>query len=112
MFTGLRLVGGIDLDAICRRYGVDSFAAWMTRLKDFNAVADLARIRCPTLPLVGAGEGREALAQWERFASSVSGPATKRLFTAEEGADMHCQIGNLPLSCAVIYDWLDDLFGA
>jgi hypothetical protein len=38
--------------------------------------------------------------------------ALKRIFTAQEGADMHFQVGNLPLSCAVIYDWLDEVFGA
>ncbi len=26
-----------------------------------------------------------------------------------EGADMHCQVGNLPLSNAVIYDWLEEV---
>ncbi len=95
----------------CRRFGVDSFAGWMQRLKDFNAEAGLAQIRCPSLPMVGAGEGGEAMAQFERYAAKVSGPVTKRLFTTEEGADMHCQLGNLPLSCAVVYDWLDELFG-
>jgi hypothetical protein len=61
--------------------------------------------------MVGAGKGGEAIAQFERYAAKVSGPVTKRLFTTEEGADMHCQLGNLPLSCAVVYDWLDELFG-
>ena len=95
----------------CRRFGVDSFAGWMQRLKDFNAEAALGQIQCPSLPMVGVGEGGEAIAQFERYAAKVSGPVTKRLFTTEEGADMHCQLGNLPLSCAVVYDWLDELFG-
>jgi hypothetical protein len=33
---------------------------------------------------------------------------TRRIFEASEGADMHCQVGNLPLSNAVIYDWLEE----
>jgi len=32
------------------------------------------------------------------------------MFTAEEGADMHCQMGNLALSNAVVYDWLAEVF--
>jgi hypothetical protein len=102
----------LGFKSACRRFGVDSLSAWFARLKDFNAEMDLAAIRCPTLPMVGAGEGNEALAQFERYAGAVSGPVTKRIFTAEEGADMHCQLGNLPLSCAVVFDWLDEIFAA
>ena len=29
--------------------------------------------------------------------------------TAGEGADMHCQVGKLSLSNAVVYDWLGEL---
>jgi alpha-beta hydrolase superfamily lysophospholipase len=102
--------GKLSFKSACRRFGVDSLAGWLARLKDFNAEADLAAIRCPTLPMVGAGEGTEALAQFERYAAKVSGRVTKRIFTAAEGADMHCQLGNLPLSCAVVFDWLDETF--
>jgi hypothetical protein len=45
-----------------------------------------------------------------RRGNGVSGPVTKRVFTTAEGADTHCQLGNLPLSNAVVYDWLDEVF--
>jgi dienelactone hydrolase len=93
----------------CYRFGVDSFAAWMSRLKEFNASSELASIKCPSLAMTGDGEGVEPNRQLELFASSVSGPCTKRIFTESEGADMHCQVGNLPLSNAVVYDWLDEV---
>lgn len=95
----------------CRRFGVDSFAGWLKRLADFTAGDGLANIRCPTLAMAGAGEGGETAAQFERYCRGVSGPVTRRLFTAEEGADMHCQLGNLTLSNAVVYDWLSEVFG-
>jgi pimeloyl-ACP methyl ester carboxylesterase len=96
----------------CRRFGVDSFAAWLARLKDFTAVAGLGNVRCPTLAMAGAGEGAEAAAQFEQYCNSVKGPVSRRLFTAEEGADMHCQVGNFRLSGAVVYDWLGDVLAA
>jgi hypothetical protein len=102
----------LSFKSACRRFGVDSFSGWLARLKDFNAEANLAAIRCPTLPMVGAGEGKEPLAQFERYAASVSGRVNKRIFSTEEGADMHCQLGNLPLSCSVVFDWLDEIFAA
>jgi len=79
-------------------------------LRDYR-VENLAAIQCPSLALVGAGEGDEAFRQHERFRQAVSGPVTSRIFEPEEGADMHCQLGNLPLSNAVIYNWLDNVFG-
>ena len=100
----------LSFKAACRRFGVDSLSAWLTRLKDFNAGAGLGEIRCPSLAIVGAGEGGEPMAQFERFCAGATGPVTRRIFRTEEGADMHSQVGNLPLSCAVIYDWLDELF--
>lgn len=93
----------------CRRFGVDSFAGWMKRLEDFTAGDCIANIKCPTLAMAGAGEGGETAVQFERYCREVSGPVTRREFTAEEGADMHCQVGNLSLSCAVVYDWLSEV---
>jgi len=102
----------LSFKAACRRFGVDSFATWLSRLKDFNAEEKLAEIRCPALAMVGASEGAEALRQSKRFVESVSGPVTERVFTVKEGADAHCQMGNLPVSNAVVFDWLGELFAA
>ncbi len=96
----------------CRRFGVDSFASWLKRLTDFTAGESLANIKCPTLAMAGASEGEETMGQFERYCAGVSGPVTRRMFTADEGADMHCQVGNLSLSNAVVYDWLSDVFPA
>lgn len=100
----------LSFKAACRRFGVDSFAAWVRRLKDFTAEGSLAAIKCPTLAMAGEGEGDETAAQFERYCREVAGPVTRRMFTAEEGADMHCQLGNLSLSNAVVYDWLAEVF--
>ena len=93
------------------RMGQDSFKHTYQRLRDFRVDDDgLRRIRCPALALVGTGEGAEPLAQAERFMHTVGGPATRHVFTAEEGADGHCQTGNLAYSAAVSMDWLDEQF--
>jgi pimeloyl-ACP methyl ester carboxylesterase len=33
---------------------------------------------------------------------------TRRIFTKEEQADQHCQMGNLPLALSVMLDWLEE----
>ena len=88
---------------------VDSVAAWLERLRAFRIGDALQDIRCPCLALVGEGEGPVAMSLFESFNRGVGGPVTQRIFTTAEGADTHCQLGNLPLSNAVIYDWLDEL---
>lgn len=93
----------------CRRFGVTSLHEWIDVLARYTAVADLGRITCPALALAGAGEGGQAAAQIDIFSKGVSGPVTRRIFTVEEGADMHCQLGNLPVSNAAVYDWLTDV---
>jgi pimeloyl-ACP methyl ester carboxylesterase len=100
----------LGFKSACRRFGGDSFAGWLKRLEAFTAGESLARIKCPTLAMAGVGEGAETAAQFKRYCSGVSGPVTQRLFTADEGADMHCQVGNLSLSNAAVYDWLGDVF--
>ncbi len=95
--------------AVCRRYGVAGFNEWMTALEAYS-VDDLSSITCPSLALGGAGEGDETMRQLQTFAGSVSGPVTTRIFETREGADMHCQMGNYPLSNAVVYDWLEEIF--
>jgi pimeloyl-ACP methyl ester carboxylesterase len=100
----------LSLKASFRRFGVDSVAAWLERLHDFRIGDALQDIRCPSLALVGEGEGSVAKDMFESFSRGVSGPVTQRIFTTAEGADSHCQLGNLPISNAVIYDWLDEVF--
>ncbi len=93
------------------RIGRDSFKQTYQRLRDFRVDdADLGRIACPTLALLGSGEGKEPRMQFDRFLKRVSGPTASHVFTAEEGADGHCQSGNLAYSAAVSLDWLDEVF--
>lgn len=95
------------------RLGQSSFRQTYLRLRDFRVDGDsLRRIRCPSLALVGTGEGAEPLAQSEHFQRAVGGPTARHVFTTEEGAEGHCQTGNLAYSAAVSMDWLDELFGA
>jgi hypothetical protein len=100
----------LSLKASLRRFGVDSLAAWLERLRAFRIGDALHDIRCPCLALVGEGEGPVAIDLFASFSRGMSGPVTQRVFTTAEGADSHCQLGNLPLSNAVVYDWLDEVF--
>jgi len=88
------------------RFGKRSFKETFRYLKDFNVLDTLNKIRCPTLALCGSGEGEEPLRQYTYFKQSLN--CEGHLYTAEEGADTHCQLGNIDYSNSVMYDWLDE----
>lgn len=92
--------------SLIRRFGQTTFLNTFHYLRQFTV--DPAAIGCPALALVGSGEGREPIRQYEEFADRARGPVTRRMFTPAEGADSHCQLGNLTLSNAVTLDWLQD----
>lgn len=93
------------------RFGRGSFKQTYLRLRDFRVDdKDLERIKCPSLGLVGSGEGKGPISQFERFRQGVAGPVAAHVFTDVEGADGHCQSGNLAYSAAVSLDWLDEVF--
>lgn len=96
--------------SLIRRFGQDTFLGTFGYLRNF--VVDPATITCPALALVGTGEGGEPIRQFHSFGQRCGGPVTSRMFTAAEGADSHCQLGNLTLSNAVTMDWLDNAFSS
>jgi hypothetical protein len=80
-------------------------------LKEFNIQQHLKQITCPSLALIGAGEGGEPFKQYQEFLAGVAGDVSQYEFSLEDGADTHCQVTNLNFSNCVIYDWLDEIFG-
>lgn len=98
------------VETFTRRYGTKTVPEALEKIKQFNIVNDLDKITCPTLALVGEGEGDEAIFQAQRFYEDVGGPKAFRMFTEKEGAESHCQITNLSLMNAIIMVWLDGVF--
>jgi hypothetical protein len=96
--------------AICRRFGVPSFHAWRTAMRDYRLGEMLGEIRCPVLALAGDREGPEPSAQLQAFASGAEGTVTTVIFGADDGASTHGQSDNLRLLAQVTYDWLDEQF--
>lgn len=83
----------------------DAFASYDIR-------ANLKEISCPTLALVGEGEGEVMVRQAREYFDGVSSK-TKRLhvFSLErDGSDDHCQLDNTTRGMQVVFDWLEDLF--
>lgn len=109
--------GSIDLEFhwlianYCFRFGRRSFGEVNEYLREFAlSPAMLMQITCPTLLMLGAGEGDEPAEQAIEFCKYAGGPVGKRIFTDAEGAGSHCQLGNSRLAAGVMLDWFDDVF--
>ncbi|WP_255195087.1 alpha/beta hydrolase family protein [Halorarius litoreus] len=89
-------------------FGVDGAADLQRRLREFSLAGLAHRIGCPTLVLAGEDDHFVPLGLAQAFVDELAGPTTLRVFTTEEGAGEHCQVGNLRLATGVIYDWLDE----
>lgn len=69
-------------------------------------VAD--KITCPTLLLAGEADHFVPIEQLYQFREKLTCDKTVRIFTKEEGAEEHCQVGNMTLLHQVCFDWLDE----
>lgn len=89
-------------------FGVRGAAELQRTLRRYSLVGVADRIDCPTLVLAGEDDHFVPLAMADEFVDLLECPTTLRVFRREEGAAEHCQVGNLSLAAAVIYDWLDE----
>ena len=76
-------------------------------MKPFNVADGVAEsINCPTL--VCDDLDPRVVGQPQQLYDHLTTTKTFLEFTAEEGADEHCQAGASRLASARILDWLDD----
>jgi alpha-beta hydrolase superfamily lysophospholipase len=78
----------------------------MTRLYTMKDVA--AKITCPMLIVDSEGD-KDMPGQAKKLFEVLKCPKDFMLFTKEEGAEEHCQMGAILISNARILDWLDDI---
>lgn len=92
------------------RFGVESVHEWLQFLDAFQTGQFIGQLKIPCLSMVGEAEGAEPLHQARTFCEGAGGTVSEYVFIYDEGADGHCQLANLPLSSAVLYDWMDEQF--
>ncbi len=78
----------------------------MTRLYTLKDVA--AKITCPMLIVDSEGD-KDMPGQSRKLYDALTSPKDFMLFTKEDGAEEHCQMGSVLISNARIMDWLDGI---
>ncbi|MEO8612762.1 MAG: alpha/beta hydrolase [Chloroflexota bacterium] len=104
----------INLRKYAWQFGTTDFKSAIDGVMAEAKVVDYSGINCPSLFLVSEGEApelkRQAYEVYDNFVQRGVN-VTLRDFTAEEGADAHCELNNLRLLHLVVFDWLDQIFG-
>ena len=93
-------------------------SAWQFGVSSLSQLVEMGRgqvvkaekIHCPTLCLASEGEAPAFLTQAHEFYDALNVPKKLHIFSAESGADAHCQVNNLTLMQEIVYDWLDETF--
>jgi len=90
--------------------GVEGRAAAMQVLDGFRLDGVVQQMRCPFLLMHGEGDEQIPMRDAQACFDAVgSADKTLRVFTREEGGFHHCQIDNVSLGTAVMWDWIEQV---
>lgn len=88
--------------------GVSTPYEYFNYIKRFNTRNISAKIKQDTLVLAGKKDIYTIFCDQQLAALKNAKSVTGRLFTAEENADHHCQVGNLQLVLDVMMNWIKE----
>ncbi|KMO71296.1 alpha/beta hydrolase family protein [Mycolicibacterium chlorophenolicum] len=89
-------------------HGVHDPVELVEEMRRYSLNETAALIGQPTLILHGEKDHFIPREQVDQLYATLRAPKTLRVFTEEEGAEEHCQFGNLTLLHQVLFDWLDE----
>ena len=92
-------------------FGSPSPAVWFLAALDYTLEGVAEQIRCPVLVIDTEAEHGFA-GQAPALYESLTCEKAFLLFTAEEGAEDHCQVGSPMLSAQRTFDWLEETLSA
>lgn len=90
-------------------FGVENVFELMREMRRYTLADAAGLIHQPTLILHGEKDHFIPREQVDMFYAALKASKTLRVFTEEEGAEEHSQLGNLALLHQVLFDWLDEM---
>jgi pimeloyl-ACP methyl ester carboxylesterase len=111
--TGLLMKGNTNLRWAMRNgawtFGVDTYAEYLRKTKDYTLKGIIGKIECPTLVMEAEHDvflkGHAA-----KVDAGLKCPHKWVTFTEAQGAAAHCHMGAMRLAHQTIFDWLDEVF--
>ncbi len=87
--------------------GAEDPSQLLSEMRRYSLKDTTDLIKQPTLILHGEKDHFVPREQVDMLYTALKAPKTLRIFTVEEGAEEHCQMGNMTLLHQVLFDWLD-----
>jgi dienelactone hydrolase len=88
-------------------FGVATKEEAFKRLEGFKLDGVIQRMRCPYLLLHGEGDQQAPLEHAQKMiAACGSSDKELKIFTREEGGYHHCQVDNVSIGSAYMWDWV------
>jgi pimeloyl-ACP methyl ester carboxylesterase len=88
-------------------FGVDTPSAFLLAFSQYSMEDVADQITCPTL-VIDSDNDTSMKGEPQRLYDALTCPKEFTLFTTEEGAGLHCQMGAMLLAHQRIFDWLDE----
>jgi alpha-beta hydrolase superfamily lysophospholipase len=88
-------------------FGARTPSEWLRMTRSYHMKDAVGKIRCPVL-VVDSEKDADMPGQSKQFFNALTSPKTFLMFTAEDAAEDHCQVGAGVLSNEKILDWLDE----
>ncbi len=82
--------------------------AFLKKLRPYSMKAYAAKIKCPVL-VVDSDNDKDMPGQAKQLYNALQCPKKYLLFTTEEGAGDHCQMGAIMISNEKVLNWLEDV---
>ncbi|MGQ0522764.1 MAG: alpha/beta hydrolase family protein [Betaproteobacteria bacterium] len=91
-------------------FGVKTKEEAFRKLEGFKLDGVIQKMRCPYLLVHGEGDQQAPFEHAQKMIAAA-GAASKELkvFTREEGGYHHCQVDNVSIGTAYMWDWLEDV---
>lgn len=83
-------------------------SAWLKMTRRYTLKGVAGQITCPMLIVDSEGD-KEMSGQALKLYDALKSPKDFIMFTKDDGAEEHCQMGAILISNARILDWLDDI---
>jgi hypothetical protein len=90
-------------------FGADTPSEWMRMTRPYNLREYADKIKCRML-VVDSENDKDLPGQARQLYDALNCPKEFMLFTAEEGAGEHCQVGGYMISNERILNWLERAF--
>ena len=91
-------------------FGVKTKKAALKKLEGFKLDGVIQKMQCPYLLVYGEGDQQSPIEHAQKMIDAAGSDRKElKIFTREEGGYQHCQVDNVSIGTAYMWDWLEDV---